>query len=69
MSASRKDSWDRGLLRPKEAAAWLGVSLRTLYREVASGKLPRPVKVGACSRFPQTELERYVEQLKRERSG
>jgi predicted DNA-binding transcriptional regulator AlpA len=44
------------LLTAKEVAAMLKVSVATLYREMDRGTLPRPVKLGACSRWPQSEI-------------
>lgn len=44
------------LLTAKEVAAMLKVSVATLYREMDRGALPRPVKLGACSRWPQSEI-------------
>ncbi len=42
-----------------EAARWLGVSLRTVYRLVQQGKLPG-FKVGRQWRFSQEALERWA---------
>ncbi len=42
-----------------EAARWLGVSLRTVYRLVQHGKLPG-FKVGRQWRFSQEALERWA---------
>ncbi|MGO6706005.1 MULTISPECIES: helix-turn-helix transcriptional regulator [Rhizobium] len=33
------------LIRPKDAAHRLGVSTRTLYREVSAGNIPAPLKI------------------------
>ena len=44
------------LLTAKEVAATLKISVATLYREMDRGTLPRPVKLGACSRWPQSEI-------------
>ena len=51
----------------KQVAAMLSVSYRTIYRLVAAGELPAPVKVGSASRFPVSEIHDYVERLKRDR--
>ena len=50
-----------------DAAARLAVSTRTLYRLVALGELAAPVKVGRASRIPASDLDRYIERLKRKR--
>ncbi|MGN6304854.1 MAG: helix-turn-helix transcriptional regulator [Mesorhizobium sp.] len=44
------------LLTVKEVAALLKISVPTIYREMDRGHLPRPVKLGACSRWPQSEI-------------
>ncbi len=43
----------------EEAARWLGVSLRTVYRLAQRGTLPS-FKVGGQWRFSQEALERWV---------
>ena len=44
------------LLKAKEVADFLQVSIPTLYRRVADGTLPRPVKLGGLSRWSQSEI-------------
>ncbi|MFD2260520.1 helix-turn-helix transcriptional regulator [Chelativorans composti] len=44
------------LLTAKEVAAMLRISVPTLYREIQRGRLPRPLKLGSCSRWPQGEI-------------
>jgi flavin reductase (DIM6/NTAB) family NADH-FMN oxidoreductase RutF len=45
-----------GLLTPKQAAAWLACSLRTLYN------LPiRRVKIGRCTRYDVRDLQLYAD--------
>jgi excisionase family DNA binding protein len=55
------------LLKLKEAADRLSVSVRTLWRRIAAGHLPQPVKVGDCSRMPESDVNAYIERLKKER--
>lgn len=55
------------LLTKREVAEWLSVSVRTLCRLVASGALPAPVKVGACSRFCPEDIAAYIERCRRQR--
>jgi excisionase family DNA binding protein len=50
-------------VRIKTAAARLGVSVRTLYREIADGKL-RIVHYRGCSCIEESELQSYVEKSK-----
>ena len=51
------------LVRVKAAAARLGVSVRTVYRDVADGKL-RLVHVRGCSCIEERELQNYIERNK-----
>ena len=58
---------DDGLLLVtiEEAARRLGMSIRTIYREIAAGRFPRPLKIGRKSvRIPVSALLEYVERLK-----
>jgi excisionase family DNA binding protein len=54
------------LLAIDKAAALVGVSRRTLYREIADGRL-RVTKVRGSSFISTVELERYVAQAERRR--
>ena len=51
------------LVRIKVAAARLGVSVRTLYRDIAEGKL-RIVHVRGCSCIEESELQNYIDRSK-----
>jgi excisionase family DNA binding protein len=44
----------------KDAAAYLGVNLRTLYRFIDEGDLPA-YKFGRVIRLLQVDLDRYIE--------
>lgn len=50
MSASNRPDDDR-LLSPKEVAAMVRISLRTLWRLLSGRKFPRPVYVGKSPRW------------------
>ena len=50
------------LLKDGEAATMLGCSKSTLWRRVADGTIPRPVKVGGMSRWLQSEIKGVIEQ-------
>ena len=56
------------LLRIKEAADILAISVRALYRLVADGQLPAPVKIGRATRIPRSDIERYINELKGSRA-
>jgi len=49
------------LLSPKEAAAYLGLKVNTVYKKARLRELPS-VKVGRSLRFDVVALDRYVEQ-------
>lgn len=52
------------LITLNEAAALVGVGLKTIYREIQRGKFPKPVKIGAASRISIHDVEAYVESLR-----
>lgn len=47
----------------------LHVSTRKLWRMIASGDLPKPVKIGRAVRFFISEILQYQEKLKQARDG
>ncbi len=49
------------------AAKRLDISLRALYRLMASGQISRPVKVGRSSKLCESDLVQYLAKLKSER--
>ncbi|OYU37994.1 MAG: DNA-binding protein [Pseudorhodobacter sp. PARRP1] len=56
------------LLIAREAAAILQVSVPTFWRRVADGTVPKPVKLGGLSRWPQTEILAVIETAKAART-
>ncbi|MGH0221970.1 helix-turn-helix transcriptional regulator [Sinorhizobium meliloti] len=52
------------LLKDKEAAALLGLSLSSFHRRTRDGSVPRPVKLGGLSRWPQSEILAVIERAK-----
>lgn len=60
---------NKRLIRLPEVIGQVGLSERTLYRYVASGTFPKPVKVGALSMWIGTEVEAWVEQRIAERDA
>ena len=57
------------LLTKKEAAAILDVSIPTLYRRVADGIVPKPIKIGTLSKWPQSEILSVIESAKAARDA
>ena len=51
------------LLTPKEAAAYLGLKVDTVYKKARRRELPS-VRVGRSRRFDVVALDRYIEQHK-----
>ena len=43
-----------------EVARMLNCSARTVYRLTDSGRMPRPVKLGALVRWPKAVVERWI---------
>ena len=56
------------LLTAREGAAVLQVSIPTFWRRVADGTVPKPVKIGALSRWPRSEVLAVIEQAKARRA-
>lgn len=57
------------LLTAREAAPLLGVSVPTFWRRVADGTIPKPIKLGALSRWPQSEILQVIETAKAARAA
>lgn len=57
------------LLSDFSAAALMGVSRATLWRRVAAGEFPRPVKLGGRTLWRRDELLAVVEWATAERDG
>ncbi|UYV37391.1 DNA-binding protein [Rhodobacteraceae bacterium D3-12] len=55
------------LLTAREGAKVLNISLPTFWRRVADGTITRPVKLGAASRWPQSEIVAVIEAAKADR--
>lgn len=52
------------LLKDKEAAPLLGISIPSFWRRVADGTIPKPIKLGALSRWPRSEILAVIERAK-----
>ena len=50
------------MLTVHDVARMLCCSARTVYRLADSGRVPRPVKLGALSRWPRETIERWIAQ-------
>ena len=67
-NAQTENSIGRQLISMKDAGEILGISQRCLYRLIASGELPPPVKIGRASRMVLSEIDDYIEKIKTARS-
>ena len=52
------------LLRDKEVAAQLRVSIPTVWRRVKDGTIPRPLKIGSLSRWQQSDISAVINAAK-----
>ena len=64
----KTDGNDR-LLSLEEAGRLLAASKRTVHRLIASGELPRPLRLGRLSRLTLEDVEAYIEKLKGQRGA
>lgn len=56
------------LLKDQEVGSLIGCSRSTVWRRVADGTLPRPVKIGHMSRFVAKEIYEVIEASRLERN-
>jgi excisionase family DNA binding protein len=57
------ESGDVRFLSIKEVAVLLGICSRSVYRLIAAGELPQPVKVGNASRWTDAEIRAFQQRL------
>ena len=55
------------LIRDGDAALILGCSKATFWRRVADGTIPKPIKIGGMSRWPQSEIMVVIDAAKANR--
>jgi excisionase family DNA binding protein len=53
----------RALLKARELAERLGISLRTVWRWTQSGELPAPVRRGRIVRWKVEDIDQFVRGL------
>lgn len=56
------------LLTLREVRELTSLSSATIYRMVAAGALPKPIKCGNASRWPASELAAFIEARKAARA-
>lgn len=57
------------LLTGREAAPLLGMSYQSFLRHVRDGRVPKPLKMGALSRWPSSEILAVIEAAKAARDA
>lgn len=57
------------LLTDEEVAEIFKVHRATIWRRVADGSLPKPIRLGNISRFPQSEIIAALEAAKQKRAA
>ncbi|WP_254493883.1 AlpA family transcriptional regulator [Bartonella sp. B1099] len=57
------------LLTVRESAKILNISVSTLWRRVADGSVPKPLKIGSLARWLQSDLDDVIEKAKNQRSN
>jgi predicted DNA-binding transcriptional regulator AlpA len=60
---------DLRLINVRELSRVLSRSVRQIWRDVAEGKFPKPVKQGRSSCWFLSDVTAYLERLKRQRDG
>ena len=54
-------------LMPAPAVAiYLGINVRSVWRNAATGEIPRPVKLGGKTLWKRSQLDELIEKLKSE---
>ncbi len=57
------------LLTVKETAGAFTVSVPTLYRLLKQGRIPKPVYIGAHPRWPESDIQRAIDDAKNRRAA
>lgn len=54
------------LLRDRDLARTLNISVRSVWKLVADGELPAPIRLGRSTRWREHDIARWLESPKRE---
>ncbi len=57
------------LVGVRDTAAVLGCSVATVWRKVADGTIPQPVRIGGMTRWSEAELAAFIEDAKAHREA
>lgn len=56
------------LMSIRDVASRLRLSTRAVYRLIADGMLPKPVKIGGASRLYDSDVQTFLESLRKQRT-
>lgn len=59
-----RETQDFQLLKVDEVAGRLGVSVRTVWRLVSKGELPKPCKIRGCTRFALSDVVAFADRAR-----
>lgn len=51
---------DKTLLKAEDLAELLGISLRSVWRRIADGSVPKPVRIGRLVRWHRQTIEKWL---------
>jgi excisionase family DNA binding protein len=68
MQSNGEDKLDR-VMRFPEIAKVLGVCVRSVRRMIDRGELPAPVRVGRAVGLMQSEVEAFLERMRKQRGN
>ncbi|MHA7826910.1 MAG: helix-turn-helix transcriptional regulator [Roseovarius sp.] len=57
------------LVSVRDTAAAYGCSVATVWRRVADGTIPKPVKIGGMTRWSASEISAHIEAAKASREA
>jgi prophage regulatory protein len=60
---------NRRLERLPAVKARTGMSRSWIYKEMAEGRFPKPIKIGSCSGWPVGQIDAWIEQLVASQQG
>jgi excisionase family DNA binding protein len=71
MSKSLSNAFDHDdpLLRDVDTCALLNISKPTFWRWVRRGTFPKPIKLGALSRWPRSDVTKFLERAAQNRDN
>ena len=66
-NATQSTNVNRPFFRAKDAAAYLGIGVSTLWSWAKKGRIPKPIRLGCrCSVWAREDLEEFIEKNRQE---